>query len=299
MLKNVRDKWAESTLEDIFETGAPSAFSMPRSWLAKTLKESPEVGDSYYELAEMDRLVATGIGHKSAPDTVTESATDALLEDGFESRVAGFMKGEHERAHAASWIALAAILTAMLLLVLGPAGLLPGGGPDTEYTVRGDGDPRALGNVFCIDAGEVLIRPAGSSASCPLAGVIQPTFRDEAARGLYVSVFAFGPDGATIPILPNPSAPGSFQLAANGLEQTVGPPRQLELNYGLGESHIVYIAADKPLDWAIMQPVLRGLDAASSPDRFTPMSVGTRVAANLGSRPLVVTQIPLVITAPE
>ncbi len=299
MLKNVRDKWAESTLKDIFETGRPSAFSIPPKWLEQALEESPEVGDSYYELAEMDRLVATGLGQKNAPDTVSESATDALLEDGFESRVAGFMEGEQERAHAASWIALAAILTAMLLLVLGPAGLLPGSEPDADYTVRGDGDARAIGNVLCISSGEVVDPPESSTLSCPLDGVIQPMFRDEEARGLDLAVFAFGPDGATIPIVPNPAAPQSFQLAANGLEQTVGPPRQLELNYALGESHIVYIAADKPLDWAVMQPVLRGLDAATSPDRFTPMSLGTRVAANLGARPQVITQLPLVITVPQ
>lgn len=299
MLKNVRDKWAESTLRDIFETGTPGAFSIPPSWLANALEESAEVGDSYYELAEMDRLVATGVGHRNAPDTVVESATDALLEDGFESRVAGFMGGEQERASAASWIALGAILAAMLLLVLGPAGLLPGSSEDTDYTVRGEGDARVYGNVLCIYSDEVLVRPDAQAAACPLDGVIQPTFRDEQARGLYLAVFAFGPDGATTALIPNPSSPESFQMEANGHEQTVGPPRQLDLNYRIGESRIVYVAADKPLDWAVMQPVLAGLDGATPPQQSNITSIGNRVAANLGSPPELVTQIPLAVTAPE
>lgn len=295
MITRLRDRWAESTLRDLFEDGSTGAFPMPSKLLATALEESHEVGDSYYELAELDRAVARALAEQGPSETSPNPKVEALLGDGFESRVSDYLAAETQSS-AAAWVAFAAIVAAMLIVVLGPLQSADEV-PESDYTVRGPEAPaRSIANLLCIKDSEVLVQPDGRRASCSIDAIFQPTFRDEGARGLYLAVFAIGPDGTTIPIVPNPADTAAFQMEANGAEQTIGPPRELAANYQPGVSHVFFVGSDKELGWEAFEPLLQSLDGTVAVDLG---SIRDEATARLGTRPELVMEIPFVIQAAQ
>lgn len=297
MFQKVREKWADATLRELFERGESGVLSMPPKMLADTLEESGVVGDSYYEFAELDRTLARALAEGPGPEeTAPNPAAEALLDDGFEDRVSHYLKSGARDASGAAWAAFAAIVVAMLFVVIGPLRGTPENDPiDESYLVRGpDADARTIANLLCIDGDEVLVRPDGIEASCSLDAIFQPTFRDERARGLSMVVFAIGPDGSAIPIIPNPAQTDAHRLEAHGGEQTIGPPRSLAVNYGVGTTRVFFLGSVHAIDWTAVAPLLDELEGGADLDQS---SIRAAATATLGFRPDLLREIPLHLSA--
>ena len=295
MFRKVKEKWAVATLRDLFERGESGALSMPPEMLAETLEESVVVGDSYYEFAELARSLAEKPGPE---ETAPNPAAEALLDDGFEDRVSEYLKSGARDPSGAAWAAFAAIVVAMLFVVIGPMrDTTPSSQDpiDESYTVRGpDVDARTVANLLCIDGDEVLVRPDGIEANCSLDAIFQPTFRDEQARGLSMVVFAIGPDGNAIPIVPNPAQPAAHRLEAHGSEQTIGPPRSLAAHYSVGTTRVFFLGSVHALDWLIVAPLLDEIEGAVALDQS---SIRVAATATLGFRPDLLREVPLHLSA--